>query len=237
MKHPHHATMADALLMNRRRWLRLAGGTLAGAVGAGALSVLGSRTANAQSSYKALVCVFLYGGNDGMNMVVPTDLTRHNLYAGVRGSLALPRSSLVGLSGTDYGLHPAMSALSTAWSDGALAPVFNLGPLRAPLTKAQYLAAAASQLPDNLFSHSDQQLLWEAGGGSSVERTGWGGRAAQTLSTANPVISVNGNGHFGLSDLTAPLVLPTDPGSDFGRREVAGIEAVSTPLFALLRAA
>lgn len=214
----HHPTTTDphtALLLNRRRWLRLAGGTLAGALGAGALSALAPRAASAQESYKALVCVFLFGGNDGLNMVVPTDLTRHNQYAAVRGALALPRTSLANLSGTDYGLHPSMATLSTAWADGALAPVFNLGPLRAPLTKAQYLAAAHSALPDNLFSHSDQQLLWEAGGGSSVERTGWGGRAAATLGTVNPVISVGGNGHFGLSDLTSPLVLP-EPGSTFG---------------------
>lgn len=215
MNRLHPSTMADALSINRRRWLRLAGGTLAGALGAGSLSSLAPLAARAQDSYKALVCVFLFGGNDGMNMVVPTDLTRHNLYAGVRGSLALPRSSLIGLGGTDYGLHPSMSALSGAWSEGALAPVFNLGPLRAPMNKAQFLAAAAQQLPDNLYSHSDQQLLWEAGGGSAVERTGWGGRAADALGTANPVISVSGNSRFGLSERSAPLVLP-EPGSTFG---------------------
>ncbi len=213
--HHHPTDPLTALLLDRRRWLRLAGGSLAGALGMGTLSALAPRVASAQEAYKALVCVFLLGGNDGLNMVVPTDLTRHDLYAAVRGALALPRGSLASLTGTDYGLHPSMAALATAWTDGALAPVFNLGPLRAPLTKAQYLAAAESALPDNLFSHSDQQLLWEAGGGSSVERTGWGGRAAATLGTANPVISVGGNGHFGLSDLTSPLVLP-EPGSTFG---------------------
>src|SRR6187431_2196434 len=60
------------------------------------------------SDYKALVCVFLYGGNDGLNTVTPTDMTRYNQYAAVRGALALPQSSLVGLAGSDYGLHPAM---------------------------------------------------------------------------------------------------------------------------------
>jgi uncharacterized protein (DUF1501 family) len=208
-------TFLNAPALSRRRWLQLAGGTLAGALGAGTLTALAPRLAQAQSGYKALVCVFLYGGNDGMNMVVPSDLSRHNQYAGVRGELALPRGSLVPLAGTDYGLHPAMGALSTAWADGALAPVFNLGPLRAPMSKAEYLAAAATALPDNLFSHSDQQLLWESGGGSSIARTGWGGRAAATLGTVNPVISVGGNGHFGLSELSSPLVLP-GPGSTFG---------------------
>lgn len=225
MNRMHHPPMADALLMNRRHWLRLAGGTLAGALGAGALSSLAPLSARAQDSYKALVCVFLFGGNDGMNMVVPTDLTRHNLYAGVRGDLALPRGALLHLGSTDYGLHPAMSALSTAWSDGDLAPVFNLGPLRTPMDKAQFLVATERQLPDNLFSHSDQQLLWEAGGGNSVERTGWGGRAAEALGTANPVISVSGNGRFGLSARSAPLVLP-EPGSTFG---LNGYESTWSP--------
>ena len=63
--------------------------------------------AQAQAGYKALVCVFLYGGNDGMNMVVPTDITRHDLYKDVRGALALPRTSLIDFAGTDFGLHPA----------------------------------------------------------------------------------------------------------------------------------
>lgn len=209
-KHP-----LNAAFLNRRRWLQFAGGTLASAVGAGALTALAPKLAQAQSGYKALVCLFLYGGNDGMNMVVPSDTTRYNQYAGVRDRLALPRSSLVGLSGSDYGLHPAMSSLSGAWADGALAPVFNLGPLRSPMSKAQFLAAADTALPDSLFSHADQQLQWEAAGASSLERTGWGGRAAAVLDTVNPVISVGGNGHFGLSDLTAPLVLP-GPGSTFG---------------------
>ena len=218
---PHAHPMPHTPQLNRRRWLQLAGSTLAGALGAGALSSLVLSPARAQSGYKALVCVFLYGGNDGMNMVVPTDSARHGLYAGVRGDLALPRGSLVGLSGTDYGLHPSMAALSQAWSAGALAPVFNLGPLVAPLTKAEYRAAPASALPDNLFSHSDQQLLWEAGGASSLSRTGWGGRAAEALDTTNPVISVGGNGHFGLSDLSAPLVLP-GPGATFGLEGYGG---------------
>lgn len=201
----------------RRRWLRASGATLAGAMG---LAALGLPMARAQSGYKALVCVFLYGGNDGMNMVLPRDSTRHAQYAAVRQNLALPLGSLVPL-GSDYGLHPAMSALSAAWGAGDLAPVFNVGPLAQPLTKAQYLAASPEQLPESLFSHSDQQIQWEAAGTSSITRTGWGGRAAATLGTVNPVISFGGNGHFGLAEFNAPLVLP-GPGSSFGLEGLEG---------------
>jgi uncharacterized protein (DUF1501 family) len=210
-------TPLDALVMQRRQWLKFTGGTLAGALGLGGLGSLLHTPVQAQAGYKALVCVFLYGGNDGLNTIVPTDTTRYNQYANVRGSLALPRTSLVGLGSSGYGLHPAMAALESVWNQGHLAPVFNVGPLYAPMTKTEYRNAPAnsSLIPDALFSHSDQQLLWEAASTSAMERTGWGGRAAETLATANPVISVGGNGRFGLSTLAAPLVLP-GPGATFG---------------------
>ena len=202
----------------RRRWLQRSGATLAGALGAGTLGslLLNSRPAYA-ADYKALVCIFLYGGNDGLNTIVPTDTARHRQYADVRGALALPQASLVPLDGVPFGLHPALAALAPAWHDGALAPVFNVGPLVQPLSKAQYLAAAANsdRLPDSLFSHSDQQVLWETGSADAMARTGWGGRAADLLATANPVISVAGSARFGIGALQAPLVLP-GPGATFG---------------------
>lgn len=202
----------------RRRWLLQSGATCASALGVGSVAnlLLGAKPAHA-ADYKALVCVFLYGGNDGMNTIVPSDAARHAQYAGVRGPLAIPRASLVPLPGTEFGLHPSLGALSAAATAGHIAPVFNVGPLYAPLTKAQYRAAPnGTQLkPDGLFSHSDQQVLWETATTSSQERTGWGGRASSTLGTVNPVISVGGNARFGLTALQSPLVLP-GPGSTFG---------------------
>jgi len=205
----------------RRRWLLNTGlggaATLAGALGAGSLAnLLNARPAFA-ADYKALVCVFLYGGNDGMNMIVPSDASRYDAYAGVRRGLAIPQASLVPLAGIPYGLHPALGGLAGAWADGALAPVFNVGPLAQPLTKAQYRTAAPNSalLPGNLFSHSDQQILWETGSPDPLTRTGWGGRAAETLATLNPVISVAGTARYGSGLLQAPLVLP-GPGATFG---------------------
>jgi uncharacterized protein (DUF1501 family) len=210
--------------MNRRHWLKMSG-LAGGALGAATLGTLGSLltpSTRAQSTdYKALVCIFLYGGNDGLNTIVPTDATRYGQYASVRKTLALPQSSLLGLGSTGYGLHPALSALTAAWSEGRLAPVFNVGPLFRPIDKAQFRAAPASSdlVPDSLFSHSDQQTLWESGSTDALTRTGWGGRAAEVMGTTNPVISVGGNGRFGLSSLVAPLVLP-EPGANFGAAEL-----------------
>lgn len=218
----HEANLSTA----RRRWLIGSGSTLAAALGAGTVgNLLSVRPARA-ADYKALVCIFLYGGNDGMNMVVPNDTARYDQYSGVRKGLAIPKASLMALGGVNYGLHPAMSALGTAWGEGKLAPVFNVGPLFQPLTKAQYRSAAANSeiLPDSLFSHSDQQILWETGSTDSLTRTGWGGRAAETLATVNPVISVAGTARFGLSSVQTPLVLP-GPGATFG---AYGLQATDT---------
>ncbi len=207
--------------LHRRHWLKLAG-LVGGALGAGAIGnlLVPGRQARA-ADYKALVCIFLYGGNDGLNTIVPTDATRYGQYSAVRRTLALPQASLVALGTSGFGLHPSLAALAPAWAEGRLAPVFNVGPLFQPTTKAQFRAAPASSdlVPDNLFSHSDQQLLWESGSTDALTRTGWGGRAAETLATTNPVISVGGNGRFGLSSLAAPLVLP-EPGSTFGAYEL-----------------
>ncbi len=208
----------SALQAGRRRWLKQSGAMIAGAMGAGSLGSLMLTTRSAQAAdYKALVCVFLYGGNDSMNLIVPTDSSRYNQYAAVRGALALPQARLLKLSSSDYGLHPSLSALTTYWNQGDLAPVFNVGPLAVPLTKAQYLAEPAGSplVPGALFSHADQQLLWESAGGDVLARTGWGGRASTVMGTVNPVISVGGNGMFGTEDLRTPLVLP-GPGANFG---------------------
>ncbi|MFT3954614.1 MAG: DUF1501 domain-containing protein [Piscinibacter sp.] len=209
------------MTISRRHWLKAAG-LMGATAGAGVLGNLLLPAAPARAAdYKALVCIFLYGGNDGMNMIVPTDATRYGQYSAVRKTLAIPQGSLLGLGSSGFGLHPALAGLTTAWGEGRLAPVFNVGPLHEPITKAQFRAAPDSSdlVPDSLFSHSDQQLLWESSSSDALTRTGWGGRAAEVLATVNPVISVGGNGRFGLSSLSAPLVLP-EPGATFGAYEL-----------------
>ncbi len=197
--------------MNRRNFLHAAGACL----GAGVLPALMSGTVRAQSaSYRALVCIFLRGGNDGTNTIVPRDATRYTQYAAVRKQLALPASALLPLN-ADWGLHPALSGLSAAWADQALAPVFNVGPLAQPLTRDEYLNAKAlgKTVPQSLFSHYHQQLLWETSHHDVSRRSGWGGRAAATRHGL--VMAGSGNSRFGLTEQATPVVFPS-PGAVFG---------------------
>lgn len=208
MRNTDHST-------NRRRLLRSIG---AAAIGHGA-SAYFSGAAHAQaSSFRALVCVFLYGGNDGINTLPPVDTEGYNLYSGVRKSLALARADIVQLNAT-HGLHPALAPLKAIWDTGKLASVFNVGPLSRPLTQADYVAWRnlndLSRVPASLFSHSDQQVLWENATPDTLVRTGWGGRLLDAAGGAQSVISIAGNARFGEGSLRKALVLPT-PGSDFG---------------------
>lgn len=151
----------------------------------GGLSRLGMMNALAQTSggpdYKALVCVFLFGGNDANNTVVPIS-SQYSQYAAVRGSLAIPQAQLLSVStpsGAVYGLHPALAPLHPLWAQQRLAIVANVGMLIRPMTRQDYLSGRVP-VPNNLFSHSDQTAQWQTGiptGGT----TGWGGRIADRL--------------------------------------------------------
>lgn len=173
--------------------------------GASALPSLAAPLAG--SDYRALVCVFLYGGNDGNNMVIPTDAASYAAYAKARGTagaggLTLPQSSLAPLNGSGVSLHPALTPLADLWNLGHLAVQANVGPLVKPMTKAEFRAANA-QVPSNLFSHDDQQDQWQRGqsfsGNAATSATGWGGRVAD-LQASNGVVpmalSVSGNNVF-----------------------------------------
>jgi uncharacterized protein (DUF1501 family) len=147
------------------------------------------------SDYKALVCLFMFGGNDSWNMVVPSSTAEYNAYSRARGggttsSLAIDRSALlpitrVGQVAGDptFGFHPSMTGARDLFASGRLAVLPNVGPLVRPTTKAQYQTAASSghQLPPQLFSHNDQQDQWHSLRGRSVMRSGWGGRVADLL--------------------------------------------------------
>jgi len=188
-------------MLNRRHLLSHA----AALAGASALPSLGAPLVG--SDYRALVCVFLYGGNDGNNMVIPTDAAGYAAYAKARGTagaggLALQQSSLAPLNGGGVGLHPALTPLADIWNQGHLAVQANVGPLVRPLTMAQFNAAGA-QIPSNLFSHEDQQDQWQRGqsfsGNAATPMTGWGGRVADLQTTGGVVpmaLSVSGNNIF-----------------------------------------
>ena len=175
--------------------------------------------------YRALVCVFLYGGNDANNMVVPVD-ARYTDYATARrqptdGGLALPLEQLLPLApasgSAQYGFHPSMPELEQLWNDGALGVVFNVGTLVAPTSKADDAAGRVPR-PESLMSHQDQQNQWQTSLPDRPSRTGWGGRLADQLpaSSLPPLVSVAGNVLFALGERSHPLAVPLAGGATFG---------------------
>src|ERR1700683_4409308 len=169
--------------MKRRRFLAHAG-ALAGSAALGQLGVFAARAAST-GDYKALVCIFLYGGNDSNNMLVPIDTAGYANYAKLRSTLALSQSQLLPLAVSGsvpaYGLHPALTGLQSLWNSGNLAIIANVGTLVQPLTKAQYLLTTSVK-PESLFSHIDQQHQWQASiSDTSSSNSGWGGRLAGPL--------------------------------------------------------
>jgi uncharacterized protein (DUF1501 family) len=171
--------------------------------------------AQAANDYRALVCVFLYGGNDGNNMVVPVQAAEYDVYAQGRGAgaggLALPQASLVPLAqpgGARFGLHANLAPLQQVWANGDLALLVNTGPLVQPVTRAQYRANRSTR-PANLFSHDDQQEQMQTAIPNNQANLGWGGRLGDRVVTLNagstvPMnISVGGNDVF-LKGQTVP---------------------------------
>jgi uncharacterized protein (DUF1501 family) len=143
------------------------------------------------TDYKALVCIFLAGGNDSNNLVVPTVTSEYNNYSSIRTPiLALPQGALQTLDGyTDpaghtYGLHPACPELKTLFGEGKLAILLNTGTLVYPITRAQYLSGGKK--PPQLFSHADQVTQWQTSIPDQPALTGWGGRCADLLNSVNP---------------------------------------------------
>lgn len=194
-------------------------------------------TPQAATDYRALVCIFLFGGNDANNMVIPYD--EYASYALVRGTaLNIPKASLLQISAPSqkaaFGLHPNLVELQSLYNAGHLAVLANVGTLAAPISRAQLLAGGP--VPNSLFSHADQQNQWQ----SSVTRTddvrantGWGGRLADVTASLNSVsfpmiVSVAGVPLFTTGVNARPLV----PGSGLSGFSTS---AVSQARYAALR--
>jgi uncharacterized protein (DUF1501 family) len=171
--------------MSRREFLRLLAGIIATPL-AGALSEL-AYGAGPFNDYRALVCVFIFGGNDAHNMIVPLD-ARYAAYATNRGPLALPQESFAATTVSDpaqgaFGLHPRMTRSSALFRSGKLAVVPNVGVLVRPTTRADF--DAKRELPPQLFSHNDMQAHWYTSWPQASASTGWGGRLGDLLQSAN----------------------------------------------------
>lgn len=217
---------------SRRTFLRRSGYALSAAAlasqfkGLGVISALAQK--NAPTDYKALVCIFLAGGNDPNNMIVPLDATGYGNYSSARNAsgLALASGSLLPITppsiGTQFGLHPnlspevatpaAMPGLLPLWTAGKLAVVCNVGPLVFPMTRATYQNNSV-QKPYQLFSHSDQVTQWQTSRADTQIQTGWGGLTSDyTLAFNNGVAfptitSIAGTSAFATGITTRPLII------------------------------
>jgi uncharacterized protein (DUF1501 family) len=169
------------------------------------------------TDYKALICLFLYGGNDANNLIVPHDANGYASYATARGTLAIPQASLLPLTlqngdGRDFGFHPNLPELQALFNQGKVGVIANVGTLVAPVTRAQYLAGGAA-VPPQLFSHADQSVQWQTSVPDVISKTGWGGRMADMLQSLNAGskislnISIAGTNTFEVGNTVLPYVL------------------------------
>ena len=194
--------------ISKRDFMRLS----AGAGAAAAIGQLGRSASVAQttSSFRAMVGIFMFGGSDNWNMIVPTD-SRYTAYAANRGAtLALPLASLTALPGVPFGLHPSLAPLSQAWSEGALSGVMNVGSLYQPLTKALYKSTPTAA-PLNLMSHADQQNQWQGLRMRDVNTDGFMGRQndREVALTTPDLISLGGSTLAIIGESSSPLILPS----------------------------
>ncbi|HOY22162.1 MAG TPA: DUF1501 domain-containing protein [Cellvibrio sp.] len=210
--------------MTRRAFLKRAGAVSMMGVGAPLalnLAGIGEAAAFEASDYKALVCVFLFGGNDYANTVVPFDTTNYDLYSAIRGGsagrtaggIALGRDALTATAlktlapqtltnNIQYALSPQLKSMASLFNSGKAAVQLNIGPLLTPLTLAQYKGSDRVKypLPPKLFSHNDQQSIWQALNSEGATK-GWGGYMGDLALSSNNIstltcISASGNAVF-----------------------------------------
>lgn len=215
--------MIPAFNSSRRQFLldglALAGG---GAGIAATLATLGSlgraSLAGAASTggYRALVCVYLGGGNDSLNLLVPTDTATYASYAAGRQGIAIAQNTLLPITprvsdGHSYGLHPSVPELQALFSGGQLAFMANVGTLIAPTTKA--MAKAGTNLPPQLYSHADQGNQWMTGRPEALVSSGWGGSLADLLGAGTGAsglsmnLSIAGDNLFQTGGVTVPYTV------------------------------
>lgn len=196
---------------DRRSFLRrslhqaLGGAALFGALGN--LQVIAAATSasnrgSAFSDYKALVCVFLHGGNDSFNTVVPIDAAHHAIYQATRPAMAIAHAQAAAMAlnplpvqpglpggpasdGGSYGMHPSMPELRQLFNSGRAAVACNVGSLLGPITRHEYINNLRPY-PPQLFSHDDQANFWQTSRPDDATADGWGGRIADLLLDANP---------------------------------------------------
>jgi len=213
--------------MSRRRFLRAlsAGGALyafgrtPGTVWAQSTGVSGF------ADYKALVCVYLTGGNDSWSTLVPRSAAEYAAYANSRQNLAIAQDALLPVqlqntNGVEFGVHPSMPGLRNLLESSRCAVIANVGPLIKPVTKAQYQQKTVP-LPPQLFSHNDQTNQWLTLRGRQQLRSGWAGRVADALAgglTEQQLatnVSLSGNSAFSAGEIATPYIMGATGAKEF----------------------
>src|SRR5712692_1109884 len=219
--------------LSRRDFIRLSCCSAAGAAMAAGMGRFGLVNAYAQGpTYKALVCIFLFGGNDGNNTLIPFDTSGYNAYLTARGpsangGLGLPQGTLLPITPgansqpySAFALHPQMSAVKDLYNSGKVAFVSNVGTLVQPTSQQQYMQRLTT-IPSSLFSHSDQQNQWQTSVRNSAGNSGWAGRAADKTQNLNAgaklpmIVSVAGNNIFATGLTTRPAAVTPGQNSAF----------------------
>ncbi|MBY0421939.1 MAG: DUF1501 domain-containing protein [Parvularculaceae bacterium] len=211
------------------------------------LAAIGEASAATASDYKALVCVFLFGGNDYANTLVPYDASRYAVYAAQRSGLAYAQSALAATAltpslplpgGAQYALAPELAKLLPIFNAGKMAVMLNVGALVQPTTKAQYQANSVP-LPPKLLSHNDQQSYWQSSKPEGAA-TGWGGRIGDLLQSGNGTstltcVSVTGNAVFLTGNAAVQYsITPAGPIGLNARNTLQGSAAASSLLQQLI---
>jgi uncharacterized protein (DUF1501 family) len=207
-------------IRSRRDFLKdtLRSVTALGAVGGMAKFGEMNALAATGSGYQGLVCIFLAGGNDGHNTVIPisTGQQNYSLYQQNRGGLALAQGSLLPIANASdtYGLHPSLVEIQGLYNQGKAAVLANVGMLVEPITRSVYLNNNAALVPSALFSHSDQSAQWQTCIPSGTGSSGWGGRITDLLQSQNsaaifpPVAATSGCQLFCTGVQTFPASVP-----------------------------
>ena len=199
--------------LSRRHFLK---GSVALSATSVAPALTGLNMAHAsEEDYKALVCVFLFGGNDAYNMVIPATDTAYQTYVQARPNLAIAQKELVPLSiatenDIQLGLHPAMESLKSAFDEGDATVIVNSGQLVEPIIGENN---PNSRVPDFLMAHNLQQTMWQSGAENMNDKLGWAGRMIQEMNLSgslSPLMSLNGEQKWLRNNTVEPLVMTSD---------------------------
>ena len=234
-------------IRSRREFLRIGCRAISTVGAAAALGRAGLMTARAQTAgdYKALVCIFLFGGNDANNMLVPNDSSTYPAYQSIRANLAIPQGSLVTIhdptTNANFGLHPSLAPIAPLYNTSKrLAIMMNVGTLlqQVPRGSNGLPELGAVPLPINLYSHADQQTAWQDATPQGGVLSGWAGRladriAANSSSVVPPAITLAGNTLQLVGETTQPTAVTTTnfglaaPASDPGTTALQSLLGVS----------